>query len=169
MRCSTAMIALSLLASNAMAENVSSGQARQAGVSKCLPAIEAVTDTIIGDGNAGAHSVWHKEDPDSTGFTSAIERNFGNGIVLTNVNVVPTGNGECYVEYQRIANTDASCLATAKGLDDAEYQGEINQEVAILERQGLTVYLIPNGTRCTVVSKEVIMDGLQVLTGNEDE
>lgn len=169
MRYGTITAALVLLASNATAENVAFDQARQAGVSKCLPAIEAITDAIVGDGNAGAHSIWHRDDPDSTGFTSAIERNFDNGTVMTNVNVVPTANGECYVEYQRIAHTENSCLAAAKELEDATYQGELNSEITILEGAGLSVYLIPNEGRCTIVSKEVIMDGLEVLTGDEDQ
>lgn len=163
-----AVLALSLLASHAVAENVSLNQARQAGIKTCLPAIEKITDSIIDGGNAGAQSFWHNEKPDSTGFTTAIERNFKDGVVFTNVSVVPAANGECYVEYQRVSNVNKTCLATAQGLEGAKYKGELNKEIAILERRGVTVYLIPNGNQCTVVSKEVIMDGLKLLTGRGD-
>jgi hypothetical protein len=147
-----------------MAENVPVNQAKQAGIKKCLPAIEKITNFIIEGGNAGAHSFWHNEKPDSRAFTTAIERHFADGVVFTNVNVVPTADGECYVEYLRISNMNKSCLATAQGLEGAKYKGELRKDIAILEHRGVTVYLIPNASQCTMVRKEVIMDGLKSLS-----
>lgn len=155
-------ITLGLVAANVSAENIPYGHAKDAGVKKCLPAIKKITDFLIEDGNAGAHSFWNTDNPDSSAFSTVIERNFSDGTILTNVTVSPTPNGKCYVEYQKIINMNKPCIATAQGLDGAKYKAEVNKEVSILEHGVVSVYLIPNGNQCTMLRKEVITDGLKL-------
>lgn len=151
---------MGVFAVGASAENIPYEQAKKAGLTKCLPAIKKITDFIIEDGNAGAHSFWNTDNPNGSAFSAMIERNFSDGTILTNVTVAPTTNGSCYVEYQKIVNFNKSCLAAAQGLEGAKYKAELNKEVAVLEHGTVSVYLIPNGNQCTMVRKEVIMDGL---------
>ncbi len=151
---------LGLFAVGASAENIPYEQAQNAGIKKCLPAIKKITDFIIEDGNAGAHSFWNTNNPDGSAFSTIIERNFSDGTILTNVTVAPTPNGSCYVEYQKIVNLNKTCLAAAQGLEGAKYKAELNREVAVLDHGTVSVYLLPNGNQCTMIRKEVIMDGL---------
>lgn len=155
-------ITLGVVSTSVLAENIPYDQAQKAGVKKCLPAIKKITDFVIDDGNAGAHSFWNTDNPDSSAFTTIIERNFSDGAILTNVTVSPTPNGKCYVEYQKIVNMNKPCIATAQGLEGAKYKAEVNKEVSILEHGAVSVYLIPNGNQCTMVRKEVIADGLKL-------
>ena len=152
-------ITLGLAATSVCAENIPYNQAKAAGVKKCLSAIKKVADFIIEDGNAGAHSIWNGDNPDSSAFTTIIERNFSDGIILANVTVSPTPNGKCYVEYQKIINMNKPCIAIAQDLEGSKYKTELNKEVSYLKQGEVSVYLMSNGNQCTEVRKEVIIDG----------
>lgn len=155
------ILALSFIVSGeVIADNITVKQAKAAGVKSCLYAVEKIANFAIEDGSAGTYSHWATTNPDKSGFSSIIERNFSDGTIVTNIVVVPDAKGGCYTEYTKMYNSGKSCLATSQQLDDAKYKGEINKEVGIFERGSLMFYMIPNGTQnCTVVSKEVMMEG----------
>lgn len=153
---------LCFIAFSAHAENVVVQQARQAGMKHCMPAIEKIANFLIDDGNAGAHSVWNSVDPDKNAFSSMIERNFSDGVIVTNLNVTHTATGACYVEYEKIIQFNKSCLATSQEFKDAKYTGELNKEIGALNHDGVHVYLIPMNGNCIAVRKEIIMDGREL-------
>ncbi|WP_127477151.1 hypothetical protein [Sulfurivermis fontis] len=155
-------VAMCVIATTVSAENVVVKQAREAGVKRCMPAIEKIANFLIGDGNAGVHSVWNSDNPDKQAFSAVIERNYSDGAIVTNLNVTPVPTGQCYVEYEKIIQFNKSCLAAAQEFKGAEYKGEVNKEVGALNHNGVHVYLIPSGTNCIVVRKEIIMDGLKL-------
>lgn len=155
----TAALALALSGAAAAADNIPYNQAAKAGVDRCLPAVSKVTEFLIADGNAGAHSIWNSEHPGTSAFSTAIERNYSDGATLANLVVAPTADGKCYAEYVRIYNSDKSCIATVGDFEGAKIKGEINREIALVEHGAVSMYLLPNGTNnCTVVRKEVLMD-----------
>lgn len=156
------LITLSMLAANVSAENIAYNQAKNAGIKKCLPAIKKITDFLISDGKAGAHSFWNDKNPDLSPFSTVIERSFSVGSVVSNVTVSPTSDGKCYIEYQKIYNSDKSCIAEAQELDGAKYKNELNSRVSVLEHGSVNIYLLPNENKCTVIRKEVIADGLKL-------
>lgn len=158
----TIFVALCFGAFAANAENIVVKQAREAGVEQCLPAIEKIANFLIEDGNAGVRSVWNSKTPDKQAFSAVIERNYSDGTIVTNLNVTPVSTGQCYVEYAKIIQFDKSCLATAQEYKDAKYIGEVNKEVGAFDHNGVDVYLIPSGSKCIVLRKEIIMDGLKL-------
>jgi hypothetical protein len=151
-------IILIFATNNLLAENIPYDQATKVGIKKCLPAIKKMTNFVIEDGNHGAHSIWNSDTPDSSGFSTIIERNFSDGTIVTNVVVAPTANGKCYAEYQRVFNVNKSCIAMSRDIKNSEYKAEINKEVSYLKQGDVAVYLLPNGTQCTVIRKEIIMN-----------
>ena len=150
---------LCLISVAASAENVIVKQARQAGVKQCMPAVEKIADYLVGDGDAGIHSVWSSDNPDNQAFTAMIERNYSDGSIVANLVVAPVKSGECYVEYEKIIQFNKSCLAASRDFKGANYKGELNKEVAVMDHDAVSVYLIPSGNNSIVVRKEVIMEG----------
>ena len=155
-------IILTLLSSNVHAENFPYDQAVKAGIKTCLPVIKKVTNFIIEDGNAGAHSLWDKENPNSGSFSTVIERDYSDGVLVSNITVTPAKNGKCSVEYQRIFNMDKPCIAVSQYFKNAKYRTELNKSVSVLEDGTTFMYLIPNGNQCTVIRKEYFVDGLKL-------
>jgi hypothetical protein len=145
------------------AENIVVKQAKKVGVKKCLPAIEAISNFLLGDTTKyGVSSTWSSKNPDKQVFTSVIERNYSDGTVVFNLSVTPTPTGQCYTEYERIWSMNQTCLAYSQGLEGAKYKGQVNKEVAYLNVNGADQYLLPFGQNCIVIKREVIMDGLSL-------
>jgi hypothetical protein len=149
-----------LLLATANAENIVVKQARAAGVKHCLPAIEKISNFLIEDENTGAQSNWNSEQPDTHPFSTLIERNYDDGTVVINLNVTPVTTGQCYVEYEKIIQFEGSCLAASHKFKGAEYIGELNREVSALQQDAVNIFLIPSGSNCIAVLKEILMDGL---------
>jgi hypothetical protein len=155
------LIAL-LVATPCIAENIPYDQAKEAGVVKCLPAVQKVSQFLHDGKNHGAHSSWGTANPDKQMFTSTIERTYSDGAHMSSIFVAPLSTGACATAYERVAYWDKSCLALAKDtFSDFEYKGELNKFVTILSKKsgGGSVYLMAAGTGCVSVRKETIQDG----------
>lgn len=152
----------SVLSSSVAADNAVVNQAAGSGVKKCLPAVRSISDFLIRDGNAGAHSVWNSNTPDKQIFTSVIERNFIDGILLTNLTVSPVASGQCAVVYDQIKYSSKSCVAVSKeNFENYEYKDSLNKEVVVLQSGGVYVYLLPaEGGGCVSLKKEILMDAI---------
>ena len=155
-----ALVMGAAFSTNVSAQNVVVNQATKAGVKKCLPAVKYVADFLIKDGNAGSHSEWNSKTPDQQVFTSVIERNFSDGILLTSLTVAPVTSGQCAAVYDQISYSKKSCIAVSKeSFGKYEYKDSINKDVVVLESGGVSVYLLPaEGGGCVTLKKEVLMD-----------
>ena len=149
-----------VFSTNAAAENLVVDHAAKSGVKKCLPAVKYIADFLIEDGNAGAHSVWNSNTPDKQVFTSVVERNFKDGIVLTSLTVSPVTSGQCAAVYDQISYSPKSCFAVSKEtFGKYEYKDSVNKDVIVLESRSANVYLMPaEGGGCVILKKEVLMD-----------
>ena len=97
------VLALGVLFSTvAFAENGVVEQAKKSGVKKCLPAVKFMADFLIENGNSGSHSIWHSSNADKQIFTTVIERNFSDGVLLSNLTVAPVSSGQCAAVYDQI-------------------------------------------------------------------
>ncbi len=141
------LIALAMgtaFSTNVFAQNVVVNQAEKAGVKKCLPAVKNMADFLIKDGNAGSYAVWNSKTPDQQVFTSVIERNFSNGILLTSLTVAPVTSGQCAAVYDQVSYSPKSCIAVSKEtFGKYEYKDSVNKDVVVLEAGGVYVYLLP--------------------------
>lgn len=141
------------------AENtIPAKQAKQNGITTCLPAVEKMSN-FIADGNHGASSVWNSKVPDESAFSTVIERSYSDGSILTSLTVARTKSDHCYSEYEKIIYFDENCIATVqKNYKEAEYKGEVNKNVTFLSQNGVDIFLMPAGNGCVVMRKEIIMD-----------
>ena len=151
-----------VFSANASSENVVVNHASKSGVKKCLPAVKYMADFLIKDGNAGAHSLWNTDDSNKQIFTSVIERNFNDGVLLTSLTVAPVTGGQCAAVYDQIDYSPKSCIAVSKQtFGKLEYKNTVNKDVIILEQGNLYVYLLPvEGGGCVSLKKEVLMDAM---------
>ena len=150
-----------IASANVFAENTVVNQAATAGVKRCLPAVKNMADFLIENGNAGSHSVWNSNTPDKQIFTSVIERNFNDGVLLSSLTVSPVPSGACAAVYDQISYSPKSCIAVSKEtFGKYEYKDSVNKEVIVLEsKEGVNVYLLPaEGGGCVSLKKEVLMD-----------
>jgi len=143
---------------SALAENLVYQQAKKAGIKKCLPAIEYISDFLVKNIDIGTHSRWSITDSDRSAFTTVIEANVSDGTVFINLNVTPTLDGKCYIEYESVFRFNESCIATSQTLKNAKYIGLVNKEIAVFNQDSLDTYLIPNGKQCIMIRKEIILD-----------
>lgn len=156
-----ALLAL-LFSTPCIAENIPYDHAKEAGIRKCLPAVQNISQ-FLHEGKAhGALSTWATKNPDKQMFVSTIERTYSDGAQIMSIFVAPVPTGDCATAYERIMYWDKSCLALAKDtFSDFEYKGELNKFVTHLSKKsgGNSVYLMSAGNGCISVRKEVIIDG----------
>lgn len=155
-----ALLAL-IFATPCVAENIPYDQAKEAGIKKCLPAVQKVSEFLHEGKHHGAHSSWATQSPDKQMFVSTIERTYSDGAQIMSMFVAPVPTGECATAYERIMYWDKSCLALAKDtFSDFEYKGELNKFVTILSKKsGGSAYLMPAGSGCVSVRREKLADG----------
>lgn len=148
-----------LIVSGAFAEDtIPTKQAKTNGIKTCISAVEKVSN-FIADGDHGASSVWNSKVPDESAFSSVIERTYSDGAILTSMTVARTKSEHCYAEYEKVIYFTDNCMATVqKNYKDAEYKGEVNKNITSLNQGGVDVFLMPAGTGCVVVRKEILMD-----------
>jgi hypothetical protein len=161
MRAFIITVGLLLAGATLAGENIPLQQAQKAGVKKCLPAVQKVSEFLLEGGNHGAHGTWNIARPDKQVYASMIERTFSDASQIFSLVVTPTVSGECPTVYERIAYFQESCIATAKNtLSNFEYKGELNKRVTIMSsKSGGDAYLMPIASGCLLVRREVIADG----------
>ncbi len=138
-------------------DNVMLKHAKQNGVERCLPAVERISN-FIADGPHGANSTWNSDWPDKSAFNSVIERTYTDGVMLSSVTVANVESGQCYTEYEKIFYMEGSCLGAAASFEGAKYNGELNEKVHYLDHNDVDLYLMPAGSGCIVVRREILMN-----------
>ncbi len=148
---------LILVSSLAMAENNVIAQAKKAGVKRCLPAVGAISNYLVGTDPHGVDS-FRTAKPDQQPFSATIERNAADGVALSSVTVTPLKDGDCALNYDQINWYNAACLVVAQELyPKHRYRGVLSKKVILLEGAA-TVYLLPAGEGCLALKKEVIVN-----------
>lgn len=133
-------------------------QAAQAGIKTCLPVIEKVESFLTRGQSGNVLTFWDNAAPDRNLFSAllALENNSGNS--LTNLNVVPSTDGQCAVEYTQTGYAPLTCANYAKNLGkSASYVRDLNSKTALFQGQGVQIYLSPAGQNgCLWMRKEII-------------
>jgi hypothetical protein len=139
-----------------VAENKITQQAKKAGVKRCLPAVEAISNYLIGADPHGVDS-FRTPKPNQQPFSATIERNASDGVVLSSTTITPTQDGDCVLNYDLIRWYDASCLVVAQErYPKHRYRGVLSKKVILLDGAA-RVYLLPAGDGCLALKKEVIL------------
>ncbi|GGP58939.1 hypothetical protein GCM10009347_26670 [Shewanella algicola] len=154
------LLLLSLvLSNNALAEeSIPLKHATTHGIKKCLPAVKSIAE-FLAKGNHGANSLWNKNTPDESAFTSVIEQSFKDSPILSTMTVTRTKSDDCYSEYEKIFYFEENCMATAQTtFKGAEYEGMVNKYITFLNHEGIDTYLMPAGPGCVVIRREAYMN-----------
>lgn len=152
-----AALASPVIAAVQVAQPPATAQAAQAGIKTCLPPIEII-ETWMARGQTGdAVAFWDNAAPDKNLFSAllALENKTGNS--LTNLNVIPLPDGQCMVEYTHTAYVPQACKDYLKGMGEAaRFVRDLNSKTALIQGQGVQIYLSPAGQGCLAMRKEIV-------------
>jgi hypothetical protein len=133
-------------------------QAAQAGIKTCLPVIERMETSLSSGQSGNALSFWDDVAPDRNLFSTlmALENNAGNN--LTNLNVMPSTDGQCVVEFTQTGYAPLACAIHAKNLGNSvRFVRDLNSRTALFQGQGVQIYLTPAGQNgCLWMRKEIL-------------
>jgi hypothetical protein len=133
-------------------------QAEKAGIKTCLPVIESV-ESFLSRGHSGnVLAFWDKGAPDRNLFSALMALENQNGSNLTNLNVMPSTDGQCAVEYTQTGYVPLACANYAKNLGDSvRFVRDLNSRTALFDGRGVQLYLSPAGPNgCLWMRKEII-------------
>lgn len=133
-------------------------QAEKAGIKTCLPVIERV-ESFLSRGHSGnVLTFWDKAAPDRNLFSALMALENQNGSNLTNLNVMPSTDGQCVVEYTQTGFVPLACANYAKSLGDSvRFVRDLNSRTALFDGRGVQLYLSPAGPNgCLWMRKEII-------------
>lgn len=133
------------------------GQAAQAGVRNCLPVIEK-TEAFLARGQSGnSLAFWDRAAPDANIFSAVLALESTTGNSLANLNVVPTPDGQCAVEYTQTGYVPQTCAEHFKTLGEAaRFVRDLNSKTALIQGQGVQIFLSPAGQGCLWMRKEIL-------------
>lgn len=132
-------------------------QAAQAGIKTCLPAIEKLEAFLSRDQSANALAFWDSAAPDANLFSVLLALENKTGNTLANLNVAPSSAGQCVVEYTQTGYVPQTCSEHFRSLGNAaRFVRDLNSKTAMLQGQGVQIYLTPAGQGCLWMRKEII-------------
>jgi hypothetical protein len=146
-----------LFAAAQPAPSTVTAQAAQAGVKSCLPVIEKM-ETFLGQGQSGnSLAFWDRGAPDANIFSALLVLENSAGNSLANLNVVPSPDGQCAVEYTQTGYAAQTCADYFKTLGNAaRFVRDLNSKTALIQGQGVQILLSPAGQGCLWMRKEIL-------------
>lgn len=150
----TAVHLLALLCLPAHAANVMQ-QANQAGITTCLPAIERAQIYLAGQQNIDAVGFWDNRAADKNMFSAIIELEGNNTHSIASLNVAPTSDGQCVVEYTQTGHVPQLCTEYLKNFNGLRYVRDMGQKTALFQLQNVHLLLTNTGKGCHWVRKEI--------------
>lgn len=132
-------------------------QAAQAGIKTCLPAIEKIEVWLARGHAENALAFWDDAAADKNLFSALITLENQAGNNLANLNVVPSSDGQCVVEYTQTGYVAQTCADHLKSLGNgARFVRDLNSKTALIQGQGVQIFLSPAGQGCLWMRKEII-------------
>lgn len=134
-----------------------SAQAAQAGVRTCLPALEKLEAWLTREQSGNAVAFWDNAAADKNLFSAMLTLENKTSNSLANLNVVPSPDGQCVVEYTQTGYAAQTCTEYYKGLgNSARFVRDLNSKTALLQGQGVQILLSPAGQGCLWMRKEIV-------------
>jgi len=134
-------------------------QLEQAGVKRCLPAVNDLARfEMSGVTEYASSATWHKGEPDNRLFTSVIGQKFGQNastpVGLSGVVSAPGAVGKCDAVGFQILPTAASCATIqAQILSKGQLIGNLVGVPVLRDAQNLRLMLLPAaGNGCVIVA-----------------
>lgn len=130
----------------------------QAGVLFCVSRINQVVTFLTTNTQSSAYLFTPQKQPDQSMFSVSL------GLVgkdaeagYASASFAPTTNGQASAVYDTVQYFAQSCAEVEKGLfKNLKRKGSLGKDIVILDGGVVTVFLMPAGTGCVVIRKEVI-------------
>jgi hypothetical protein len=131
--------------------------AQAAGVVKCVPRINRMTDFLLANSQGGAHTFFPPQHADQSLLSTSFEVITGDVSSYASASFAPVGGG-CGAVYEAVSYWQNSCDEVAgKVFPQMKRTGLLKQRVQVLEAGATArVFLLPAGTGCMSIKKEVL-------------
>ena len=130
----------------------------KAGVLACTSRINQVITYITANSQSGAYLFLPKIMPDQSIFSASIEVESRNATpIYASASFAPLTNGSAGAVYDAVEYVAQSCDYTEKNaFKDLARSGILRKDIVMLDGGKVRVFLMPAGTGCNVIKKEVV-------------
>lgn len=132
--------------------------AQSVGLETCKPAIDKVTNYLVGNSRSGGELLAATQNANSRVASVSIEVENAQAVAYASATYAPYGPNGCGVSYDAVTYLKESCSAFAsKSLKGLKYAGTLGNKIAVFEGgPRLKFFLMPAGAGCIQIKKEVI-------------
>jgi hypothetical protein len=130
----------------------------QAGVLACVSRINQVVTFLTANSKSAAYLFLPPKQPDQSLFSVSLGLETDKAATIyASASFAPTTNGQCSalydtVEYVALSPADVE----TKILKNLKRKGTLGKDIVILDGGPVTVFLMPAGSGCIVIKKEVV-------------
>lgn len=132
-------------------------QAAQAGVRSCLPVIEKMEAYLAKGQSGNSLAFWDRAAPDTHIFSAVLALENAAGNSIANLNVVPSPDGQCAIEYTQTGYAAQTCADYLRTMGNAaRFVRDLNSKTALIQGRGVQILLSPAGQGCLWARKEIL-------------
>lgn len=127
------------------------------GVRRCLKSIVQVTDFLTAGSKSGLFLFSPPDQPDNRMLSTSMEIASGNGISYASASFSPRDN-DCGAVYEAVTYWQDSCdIVATRVYTTLRQSGVVQTHVRVLDGgPAMRVFLMPAGTGCIAIKKEVL-------------
>ncbi len=130
----------------------------KAGVLACTSRINQVITYLTAGTQSGAYLFMPKAQPDQSIFSASLEVASHAGTpIYASASFAPLANGQSGAVYDAVEYVAQSCDFVEKNVfKDLKRAGILRKDIVTLDGLAIRVFLMPAGTGCVVIKKEVV-------------
>lgn len=130
----------------------------KAGVLFCVSRINQVATYLTGNSQSGAFLFFPQRAPDQSIFSTSIEVQGPNAApIYASASFAPLTSGQAGAVYDAVEYVAQSCDFAGKSIfKNLKRIGVIKKDIVILDGGAVRVFLMPAGSGCIVIKKEVV-------------
>jgi len=129
-----------------------------AGVLACTSRINQVITYLTANSQSGVYLFFPKSQPDQSIFSASIEVQTQNATpIYASASFAPLTSGQAGAVYDSVEYMSQSCDYIEKNIfKDLKRTGILKKDIIMLDGGAVKVFLMPAGTGCIVIKKEVV-------------
>ena len=130
----------------------------QSGVLFCVSRINQVTTFLTANTKSSAYLFTPQSQPDQSMFSVSLGLEGQNAAgAYASASFAPTTNGQAAAVYDMVQYVAQSCADVEKTIfKSLKRKGSLGKDIVILDGGAVTVFLMPAGSGCIVIKKEVV-------------
>lgn len=130
----------------------------QAGVLICASRINQVVTFLTANTKSSAYLFTPQRQPDQSIFSVSLGMEGRNAPTkYASASFAPTTNGQAAAVYDTVEYVAQSCAEVEKSIfKNLKRKGSLGKDIVILDGGAVTVFLMPAGSGCIVIKKEVV-------------